>query len=332
MSKQTKISIIIATYNRCKDLGVCLDSLFSQAAWDECGVEVMVADNNSSDGTKGLVRGYTDRFPDKKIRYLFEGRQGKSFALNSAIKEAEGEIIVFLDDDVILERDWLKNLYQFISSTDFDAACGRIIPKFPPDSVKWLEDNVDLLRGPFVCYDYGPDIKPYDGRQMIPVMGANLIVKRYLFDELGGFNTKLGPGAGTFGDDTEISIRWEKNHKRIYYVGTAIVWHPAVRERMTLKYIANWNMAYGKYTVVKDNGKLDPSVVRVAGIPRYLIRRILEGAARLALSCFNRREFLASWVSLFRDIGAGKAYRRYYLAGNAGNQIKSRDAECHKKN
>jgi len=315
----TKFNIIIATHNRADTLPQTLDSLLVQDFRGDFSHDIVVVDNNSTDDTKAVVHSYENKFPGQTtLRYMFEGRQGKSFALNTAITHTDGDIIVFIDDDVILKKDWLKKIHDFIQSYDFDAATGRIVPQYPSNVPTWVTGNIDILSGPIVSYDYGEEIKVYDGRSMNPLVGANMIVKRHLFDETGLFNTKLGPGTGTFGDDTEISIRWEKINKRLYYVGTVMVWHPAVRERMTLGYIARWNTSYGKYCVVKDKGIIGKDIVCYAGVPRYLFRRIFGRALKLIFSLFNKRNFLIHWVFLFREIGTTKTYRKYYLSGVKG--------------
>lgn len=313
-----KISIIIATSNRSRNLIKALDSLLIQDFSGDFIHDIIVIDNNSTDDTKAVVHSYENKFTGKMLRYLFEPRQGKSFALNTAIKATKADIIIFLDDDIILHSDWLFEMHKFIQNYNFDAATGRVLPEYPPNAPKWVKDNIDILSGPVVSYDYDREVKRYDGKMMNPLIGANMIVKRQLFDEAGYFDTNLGPGAGTFGDDTEMSIRWEKKNKLLYYVGTAAVWHPAISERMTLRYIARWNKSYGKYCVVKVKGVVGQDIICFAGIPRYLLRKTLEHSVKLVFSLFNRRSFLVHWVSLFREIGMAKTYREYYLSGLKG--------------
>lgn len=304
-------SIIIATCNRHADLKICLESLLAQQAHGDFSIEIIVADNNSSDATKEVVHSFMTKFPRQNIRYLFEGRQGKCFALNAAIAQVKGDIVVFIDDDVILSSNWFQTLLDFVQKNQFDAACGRILPRYPADAPAWVKENSELLSGPIVSYDYGPDVKVYNQREMHPLVGANLIVRRQLFEEVGVFNTQFGPGAGTYGDDTEICLRWEKKNKKLFYAGTVQVWHPVVKERMTLGYIARWNKACGRYAVVLGAGQVPAGIVRYGGVPRYLIRRILTRALKLSMSFLNKKEFLTHWVFLFREIGTAQAYRQF---------------------
>ena len=311
-----RISVVIPAFNEEAGVANVVRGFLETGVVDE----IVVADNNSTDGTKELARALAGKLGPMKVRYVFEGRQGKTYALNTAIREASGEVVVFSDDDVVFDKDWLVKIDQFIRSNDFDAAGGRILPKFPADTPEWVKRNIDQLSGPIVTYDYGPETKLYDRKRMNPLVGTNMLVKRRLFDEVGLFNTNLGPGAGTFGDDTEICLRWEKKNKKLFYLGGAMVWHPVVRRRMSLKYIAQWNMAYGKYEVVRKKGALDQNVVCVAGVPRYLFREIISNGMKVVFYWFNRRKFLKHWISLFREIGAALAYREMHGARTGGRQ------------
>ena len=98
------ISVIIVTYNREGMLTEALSSLTMQLRMPD---EVIVVDNNSTDNTREVVKEFTSKL---NIRYFFEGIQGTSRARNTGIKNASGDIIVFLDDDCIAQNEWLYYL------------------------------------------------------------------------------------------------------------------------------------------------------------------------------------------------------------------------------
>src|SRR6266852_7424384 len=104
-----KITVIICTFNRCRSLSKALDSVAAQVLPESIEWKVIVVDNNSSDQTRELAEDYSRRYPGR-FRYLFEPQQGKSHALNTGIREARGEILAFMDDDVIVDTKWLQNL------------------------------------------------------------------------------------------------------------------------------------------------------------------------------------------------------------------------------
>ena len=104
-----KITAILCTYNRCNSLVRALDSLAASVLPQSVEWEVLVVDNNSNDRTREVVEEYCRRNADH-FRYEFEPQQGKSFALNTGIRKAHGDIIAFVDDDVIVEKAWLERL------------------------------------------------------------------------------------------------------------------------------------------------------------------------------------------------------------------------------
>src|SRR5271154_5729585 len=98
MSVPTKISVIICTYNRSHSLGKTIESVASESLTPSLGWEILVVDNNSKDKTRQVVEGFMFRYPEQ-IRYIFEPKQGISYARNAGIKESRGEILAFIDDD-----------------------------------------------------------------------------------------------------------------------------------------------------------------------------------------------------------------------------------------
>jgi len=99
-----RISVVIITYNRAQMLADVLTSLTIQKRLPD---EVVVVDNNSKDDTKNVALGFRGKL---NIRYVFEEKQGVSFARNAGIANASGDIIVFTDDDCVAHEEWLYYL------------------------------------------------------------------------------------------------------------------------------------------------------------------------------------------------------------------------------
>src|SRR5271165_2674235 len=97
-----KLSAVLCTYNRCRSLRRALESLSVSILPESIEWEVLVVDNNSSDQTEAVVEDFSRRYPGR-FRYLFEPRQGKSYALNAAILAARGDVLAFTDDDVAVD-------------------------------------------------------------------------------------------------------------------------------------------------------------------------------------------------------------------------------------
>lgn len=113
-----RITVVLCTYNRCQSLLKALESLAASELPEAVEWEVLVVDNNSSDRTREVVEEFC-RHNLTHFRYQFEPQQGKSFALNTGIREARGGIIAFVDDDVIADKAWLQNLTAPLASGEW---------------------------------------------------------------------------------------------------------------------------------------------------------------------------------------------------------------------
>jgi glucosyl-dolichyl phosphate glucuronosyltransferase len=305
------ISVIIATYNRCESLRGTLDSLLAQEEDGGLDYEVLAVDNNSRDKTREVVESYMPGFRGK-LRYLFEPRQGKGFALNQGIKEAKGEIVVFTDDDVIADKGWLVNIRKCFQELNCDGMGGRILPLYPAGTPEWIKDNRDILSGPIVCHDYGEESKLYKKYEMLPFVGANLAIRKTCLESSGFFRPDMGTEGKPIGEDTELFWRLQNSGKRIFYCGKSLIWHKVDKKRMNWVYIAKWYVASGRYQVKKNNSKED--LPCYFGVPRYLIKDFLKRIIFFIASIFrfNRREILKSWNLVFHRIGMILEYRKIY--------------------
>ena len=317
MKAAIDISVILCTRNRSNSLSAALESLLNQEIGGLCQYEIIVVDNHSTDRTKEVIEGYIEKFGDR-IRYAFESEPGLSCARNKGVKEAQGRVIAFTDDDCIIDRHWIAMIYACAQETDFDGLGGRILPKYPSNTPAWIRANADLICGPVLNHDFGEETKKYV-LSMGSIFGANMAFKKEMFEKHGHFREDLGAGRGTMGEDTEFYDRLSKKSSKLYYCGKVLVWHPAVKERMTLGYIARWNIGYGRYCVVKHDGQIEQNIASYWGIPRYLFRELVERFIKLIFSCLNSRKFLTHWVFLFREIGMIKAYKDYYLSQVKGS-------------
>ena len=109
MSIQPKYSIIIPTYNRAKTLILTLDSVSNQTLPSE-QYEILVINDGSTDDTKEVVFNLQKKYSHNTIRYFYEKNAGPAKARNLGIKESQGDIIFFTDDDCIVPRNWMETL------------------------------------------------------------------------------------------------------------------------------------------------------------------------------------------------------------------------------
>src|SRR3954447_2321068 len=103
------VTVILCTYNRCEELSDALRSIAQSEVSTSVEWDVLVVDNNSTDHTREVVQEFCREYPGR-FKYLFELRQGKTYALNTGIRAAQGDFLVFTDDDVVVEPNWLQSM------------------------------------------------------------------------------------------------------------------------------------------------------------------------------------------------------------------------------
>ena len=212
------LSIIIPTRNRARSLKRLLESLAEPARTGIPETEIIVVDNGSTDETRRWLDAEIADQQSGRLIVLDEPRPGKSNALNRALSVARGEIFMVLDDDVVIQSNCLAKHAEAHAATPFAAIQGRILAGKdsvgnPADANRLREYNIPLI-------DYGEEIVAIRG-----LTGTNMSFKRAVFEKVGFFDPRLGPGAAGFSEDTEYSIRIRKAGFKIGYTPHAIVYH-----------------------------------------------------------------------------------------------------------
>ena len=224
------ISVVVCTYNRAAVLERMLDSFFAQPGVGECSYELIVVDNNSSDGTREVAARF-ERF--EGCRYVFERRQGLSAARNRGVAEASGEIVAFLDDDVIVDKGWLTSLQACFDETGAEAVGGRSHLVFEQEPPTWMTAE---LRISLSEVDLGRERKTVDGGRRL--YGLNMAFRKTVLERVGGFNEELGRrGKGLLGgEETAVFGRIAEQGGKIVYEPSAVVGHIIDKERVSWDY------------------------------------------------------------------------------------------------
>jgi glycosyltransferase involved in cell wall biosynthesis len=281
------VSVVIATRNRELLLAGALEGLARQT-WPADRMEVVIADNGSTDGTRAVVD-VALATGSLAIRYLNVTTPGKSHAVNAALKEARGDIIALTDDDVVPDARWIEQLVSAFEASDVDFVAGRITPRWESPPPSWLSP---ALYGVLAIPDNGDASRRIDdaNRDVMPI-GANMAIRSEVVARIGGFRVDLGKLDGTLrtGEDHEFFLRMLAAGFKGVYCPSAVVSHLAPQSRLTPQYFVRWMYQNGQ-----DVARLDvahPTAARrFAGAPRYLWR---EAA-------------LDAWQVIFRVISADR--------------------------
>jgi glycosyltransferase involved in cell wall biosynthesis len=286
------ISIVVCTFNRVKSLARTLQSLKEMSVSSSEKWELIVVDNNSSDSTKSCVLEFNQK-SSVPVRYIFESRQGKPFALKTGIQSASGELLLFTDDDVIVDKHWLSNIYKTFKETNCLGVGGKIVPVWPSKKPSWFQtDGPYGLMSALANYDLGE--LSCELTSATAPFGANVAFHRRAFERYGYYRTDLGPSAakdrvGGGGEDTEFARRLLRSGEKLIYSPAAIVYHPVEPQRTRKRYFQRWYFEHGKSVI-----KLREDVfvgVHYFGVPRYLFRSFFESALRWLVAFNGRKRF-----------------------------------------
>lgn len=306
-------SVIICTWNRKATLASALRSLEQMRVPPEVQWEVLIVDNNSKDGTAEMCAEFI-RTTKLSCRYIFEGRQGKSFALNSGVRNARGEFLAFTDDDVTVHEDWLAQVLEAFARFECAGVAGRIDPVWKVARPSWfITEGPHRLMAAIVMYNLGDRPHPVT----VPPFGANLALRRSVFAKYGDFRTDLGPTAGSEirGEDTEFCRRLMSAGDHIYYSPQAIVYHPVEPERTTKAFFQKWYFDYGRSLVIKNGVPADAR--KVGGIPLYSIRILMEQGLRWVTTLQGATRFYFK-LSVYETLGGMIQARRQHNAQRSG--------------
>jgi len=297
-------------------LPIALESVAASRLPGSVEWEVLVVDNNSRDATRRVVEDFCSRYP-ARFRYLYEPQPGKSYALNAGIRDARGDVLAFMDDDVTVEAAWLERLTASLRDEACAGAGGRILldPSFSPPPWLGLQEPWNL-GGVLAQFDLGD--RPCELHR--PPYGANMAFRREMFGKYGGFRTDLGPRTGSQirGEDTELGRRLLAAGERLRYEPSATVYHPVPEERVRKSYFLSWYFDHGRAMVREW-----PRAPNILGIPRRcftffkLIGTRLPGGALIWAITLNRKQrfFRKCWVWVTAGQVA-EIYRQWRAAGS----------------
>lgn len=272
LARPPMISVVIATRDRPVGLRSCVDALLQM---EYAHFEIVIVDNDPTTGETAAVAGSFG----PRVRYVRENRRGLAAAHNCGLAAASGQIIAFVDDDVIVDRHWLTAIAEGFSAAD-DVGCvtGLILPA-------QLETRAQLLRELHGGYDKGFQLRIFDTNENRPEdplfpftagklgSGANMAFDKEVLRGLGGFDPALGIGTyARGGDDLAGFFRVVVAGHQLVYQPSAFVWHQHPREMAALR---NQAQGYG----VGLGTFLTSCLVKEPRMFAPLLRRIPAGVA-----------------------------------------------------
>jgi len=211
------VSIIILCYNKVEHTEKCLESLFRNTS--SSNFETIIVDNASVDDTSGLLESYGTKL---KFIHSLENR-GFVGGNNLALQYAQGDFVVFLNNDTEVQPLWLENLYKtFVYYKDAGAAGAKLI--YPNGK---LQEAGGVIFNDMNGWNYGKNDNPYDSkysyiREVDYCSGAALMVKKDILMRIGGFDERFAPA---YCEDTDLCFNIRKLGLKVYYNPFSTVIH-----------------------------------------------------------------------------------------------------------
>ena len=309
-----KVSVIIPTHNRSDALDKTLSNLRLQEF--EHPWEAIVINNNSTDDTDQVVSKWQKDFP-VPLTLLHEKKPGPSAARNAGGRNAKGEYLIFIDNDILTQPDFIKRHYDDLVKYDGSWIVGHIENLPEQRNTHFGKFRSSLESGP------GKEIVPVQG-----ITGQSTSLKRSQFDQLGGFDENFHVASG---EDREFALRALSAGIRIYHDPNIVVLHNdwagtsirdyCKRQRLYTQTEPFFWQKYGNKTprlkMVKEN--LPPSLKK-DGVRLYLWKKmkgifgsrvgqsVLIGSSAVLEKVFPRPGLL--W-KIYRMAIAGSIYKGF---------------------
>jgi glycosyltransferase involved in cell wall biosynthesis len=243
--KPSGVSVLVPTHDRCEQLERTLRGIAAVEAVPAVEVEVVVIANACTDGTAAMVASRAAAFPFE-LRSIEEPLPGLNLARNRALSAARHDLLAFLDDDVDVDRQWLRGLVESFVTTPAAVVAGRVLldlehaPSWPvTPTAQRLLSQVDL------------GDKPHELVERTRIAGANFAFRREVFAAVGEFRSGLDRSGHDLlsGGDSDLVARARAAGFRVFYAPEMSVRHRIPSGRLRLDYLARLARGRGRTRV-----------------------------------------------------------------------------------
>lgn len=242
-------SVLICTRNRSEYLG----NSIRKAAVQELSYgnfEIIVVDNGSTDHTPEVVQECQATIRKTSFHYVVETDVGLSVARNRAMREANGRIFCFLDDDAVPEPEWLEWLIRgYVDDPRVMSVGGEVVPVYETALPAWFPESLEFIFRPqihdAVLHQVAYPYYPY---------GANFSIRAEAVRHIGEFNASLGyKGADLIPcEETDFLLRLERAGFKVLMEPRAVVKHIIPANRLTHNYLRRRQYSYGRGCALMD--------------------------------------------------------------------------------
>ena len=215
-----KVSVVLCTYSldMYDHFREAADSVLSQSYED---VELVVVVDGTDEVYERIVEDFEGR--DDVVLHCNDENRGLLESRNTGAELASGDVVAFVDDDAVADRDWIAELVRAYEERGAIAAGGKMTPKWVAGKPEFLPEEFYWLMG--VTHRGFADGEG----EVRNTFGSNISFRRDVFLDLGGFDTDIGGRQGDAnlqGGETELCARMNEEYsKGVWYNPNAVVAH-----------------------------------------------------------------------------------------------------------
>jgi len=306
------LCVVLTTRDRATRLGETLDAL-ARLASPRGGWRLVVVDDGSRDATPSLVASRRARFAPGSLELVRTPPLGQNAARNRALGAVVGDLVVFTDDDVVPQADWLLRLRDAADvHAEADVFAGTVRPRFEVSPPAYVLRAV--RRGPAFAWVERAADGPIDPTEAV---GPSFAVRAARFAAGLRFDETLGPDGTSdyaMGSETELLARLGRAGARAWYARDAVVEHVVTASQVETDALVGRAYRYGRGRWRLGTSRLAAARLRVRGLPLAVLSDLL--VRRLAYARARRRSDAEATLRA--------AWRIAYLAGHLAESRRAR--------
>lgn len=214
-----KVSVVVATYERGKMLFQVLRDLLQQ---DYSNFEIVLVDQTKTPYLVDDQKFLDGLISRRKVKYVRQETPSLPLARNTGIRNSQGEVIIFIDDDVRLEKDFVSSHAKNYGDSRVFAVAGKVNFPYPvefPDAQKCRDQNRDWWYLTFQLEKYG---------EIAGVVGCNMSFRKSLLEKIGGFDVNFLRDSNK--EETDVWFRMKKLGGKMVFDPNAELLHLVEQE------------------------------------------------------------------------------------------------------
>jgi GT2 family glycosyltransferase len=232
-------------------------------------MEITVVDSSSIDNTRELAKKYP-------VQYISIREKNRERARNIGLSRSKGEIVAFVDDDVIVDRNWSTNIMIPYDDANVGGVGGRVVPFGKPTGyyVKTKREEIGQVHADgLILGNFDLPLPTFSEADHLA--GCNMSFRRCPLLEIGGFDENFI--GSSFRDDTDASLRMKKIGCKLVYQPKALVWHKfagrVIDQKWAYWYVRNNIYFYFKNISAPYGFHFPQFLLRIVIIPPDYIKK-----------------------------------------------------------